>query len=87
MFYNDFLFDNSKGKVNIRVVDTVKFGKLTHEGMTTVATAEEAKVINGLDNTVRNLIVEVSGFASFGAGRLTGPDGNEMATEAFLASM
>lgn len=87
LFYNDFLFDNSKGKVNIRVVDTVKFGKLTHEGMTTVATAEEAKVINGLDNTVRNLIVEVSGFASFGAGRLTGPDGNEMDTEAFLASM
>ena len=87
LFYNDFLFDNSKGKVNIRVVDTVKFGKLTHEGMTTVATAEEAKVINGLDNTVRNLIVEVSGFASFGAGRLTGPDGNEMDTEAFLAYM
>lgn len=87
LFYNDFLFDNSKGKVNIRVVDTVKFGKLTHMGMTTVETAEEAKVINGLDNTVRNLIVEVSGFASFGAGRLTGPDGNEMDTEAFLASM
>jgi hypothetical protein len=28
-----------------------------------------------------------TGFSSTGAGRLTGPDGNEMDTEAFLASL
>ena len=31
--------------------------------------------------------MEVSGFASFNASKLTGPDGNEMDTEAFLASL
>jgi hypothetical protein len=33
------------------------------------------------------VILEVGGFASYKAGKLIGPDGNEMDTEAFLASL
>ena len=39
------------------------------------------------DGTIRNLMIEVSGFSSYNAGKLTGPDGNEMDTETFLASL
>ena len=42
---------------------------------------------SGFDGTIRNIILEVDGFSTFNAGRLTGPDGNEMDTEAFLASL
>ena len=84
LFYNDFLYDNSKGKVTIRVSNDIKLAQLTPMGTTT----EKASVyVNGIDGTVRNMILEVGGFASFNAGKLTGPDGNEMDTEAFLASL
>jgi hypothetical protein len=42
---------------------------------------------NSIDGTVRNVILGVKGFGSFNAGKLTGPDGNEMDSEAFLASL
>ena len=84
LFYNDFLYDNSKGKVTIRVSNNIKLAQLTPMG----ATTDKASVyVNGIDGTVRNMILEVGGFASFNAGKLTGPDGNEMDTEAFLASL
>ena len=35
----------------------------------------------------RKVIVELSGFANAGAGKLIGPDGNEMDTEAFLSDL
>ena len=83
LFYDDFLFDNSKGKVTVKVGNATamqfdEFGKLI--------VAEEYKV-NALDGTVRNAIIAVSGFSEFNKGKLTGPDGNEMDTEAFLASL
>lgn len=87
LFYDDFLFDQSKGKVTIRVVEQENvtpmkfaFGKLV------ALEAGEAMQLGG-DDTVRNVIVEVSGFNQFGNGQLTGPDGNEMDTEEFLASL
>ena len=84
LFYNDFLFDNSKGKVHIKVGEVTpmvwKRGKLV-----------EAESIDDVrlygDDTVRNLIVRIGGFSGFRAGKLTGPDGNEMDTEEFLASL
>ena len=85
LFYNDFLFDNSKGKINIRVSDEVTPMKWV-DGALEACEVAEAPVF-GLDGTVRNIMLEVKGFSSFNAGKITGPDGNEMDTEAFLASL
>ena len=84
LFYNDFLFDNSKGKVTIKVGNAVA-QKLTMAGME--ALGAEDNVALSFDGTVRNMIVAVDGFSAFNASKLTGPDGNEMDTEAFLASL
>lgn len=87
LFYDDFLFDNSKGKVTIKV-GTSKVVRLTPVGMRPFEGANLSTYkANSIDGTVRNVILEVSGFASFNASKLTGPDGNEMDTEAFLASL
>ena len=86
LFYNDFLYDNSKGKIRIRLSDDV----------TPVSFVDyEIKDLNDTDNTprlysdgtLRNVMLRVKGFSNYRAGRLTGPDGNEMDTEEFLASM
>lgn len=81
LYYDDFLFDQSKGKVTINVgtgeVGNFVDGKFVPGG--------EPKV--SFDGTVRNIFLKVTGFKSAGAGRLIGADGNEMDTEAFLASL
>lgn len=84
LFYNDFLYDNSKGKVTLRV-GTAEVVKLTASGFKAIKPTEVPQC--GFDGTVRNLILKVGGFSSYNAGKLTGPDGNEMDTEEFLASM
>ena len=84
LFYDDFLFDNSKGKVTIRV------GKCTPVVLDADGKMSEIKleeVSFAPESSVDSLILEVSGFSSYNAGKLTGPDGNEMDTEAFLASL
>ena len=83
LFYNDFLFDNSKGKIHIRVGDAEPV--VFKNGNLVSASVDDLKLY--ADGTLRNLILKVSGFSSFNAGKLTGPDGNEMDTEAFLASL
>lgn len=92
LFYNDFLYDHSKGKVHIKVgeITPVKFANCKTAkgdvvGMGDFEKADEFIVAS--DKSVRNIIVGVSGFSSFRASKLTGPDGNEMDTEAFLASL
>ena len=87
LFYNDFLYDNSKGKVTIKVGEAIPV-MLTPAGIKTFG-GENLKTYfkSGFDGTVRNVILEIDGFSSFNAGKLTGPDGNEMDTEAFLASL
>ena len=85
LFYNDFLYDNSKGKVTIKV-GQASLAKLTPRGMEDFTTGDTVQV-NGFDGTVRNVILKVTGFSSFNASKLTGPDGNEMDTEGFLASL
>ena len=82
LFYNDFLYDNSKGKIHIKIAATEP---MMWDNGELVALSGTPKVYQ--DGTVRNLIVKVTGFANYNAGRLTGPDGCEMDSEAFLASL
>jgi hypothetical protein len=83
LFYNDFLYDNSKGKITINVGEAspveIKVDG-TYGKITTVP------VYNN-DGSCRTLMLELTGFHSYNPGRLTGPDGNEMDTETFLASL
>ena len=83
LFYNDFLFDNSKGKVHIKV-GSIEPVRIAFNGE---YKALEEIPICGIDDSVRNIIVAVGGFSSFRASKLTGPDGNEMDTDAFLSSL
>lgn len=85
LFYDDFLFDQSKGKVTIKV-GTAELAGFDKDGQLVAGDHASVKVC-GLDDTVRNVYVEVKGFSQVNAGKLTGPDGNEMDTEAFLASL
>ena len=86
LFYDDFLFDQSKGKVTIKV-GTAAVAGFDKNGQLTSEHDDATIKVCGLDDTVRNIFVEVKGFSNINAGKLTGPDGNEMDTEAFLASL
>lgn len=86
LFYNDFLFDNSKGKINIKV-GGAKVVQMTPMGIQDFTEDLSTYKTNSADATVRNIVLEVTGFSSYNASKLTGPDGNEMDTEAFLASL
>lgn len=83
LFYNDFLYDNSKGKITICVGKAVPV-EIKADGSYGVL---ESIPVNANDGSIRSLLVELTGFHSYNAGRLTGPDGNEMDTETFLASL
>ncbi len=84
MFYNDGLFDQSKGKIHVQTGD-LKVAEFMCNG--DMKTSGATLPVNSIDGTVRNVILEVGGFASYNAGKLIGPDGCEMDTEAFLASL
>jgi hypothetical protein len=94
LFYDDFLFDNSKGKVHIKV-GTAKVALIAPDGSYVYPTddatmkekyLERVKALSP-DGSISSVILEVSGFSNNNAGKLIGPDGNEMDTEAFLASL
>jgi len=86
LFYNDFLYDNSKGKIRIRVSDDITPVEFVNNELKEVdGTNVKYRVYT--DGKVRNIKLEVGGFSQYNAGKLTGPDGNEMDTEAFLASL
>ncbi len=89
LFYNDFLYDNSKGKIHIRVVgkDDNNVTPMVWKNGQLVEAKDAADFRLYGDGTVRNVIFAIKGFSSFNAGKLTGPDGNEMDTEEFLASL
>lgn len=88
LFYNDFLYDNSKGKIRIRLVDSEEDVTPVVWNNYELKDVEAATDIKKYaDGTVRNLILKVKGFQKYNAGKLTGPDGNEMDTEEFLASL
>jgi hypothetical protein len=83
IYYNDGLFDQSKGEITLNTVGAADFQGMKFNGSALEAT-ETFKEHN--DGGVRNVILEVKGFAAASAGRLIGPDGNQMDTESFLAS-
>ena len=83
LFYNDFLYDNSKGKVRIKVGEATPVAFKDFE----LVDLTDELIRPYADGSLRNVILKVKGFSSFNAGKLTGPDGNEMDTEGFLASL
>ena len=83
MFYNDGLFDQSKGKINLKVGALEEVNYINFDGSVTTGKTRQA----AFDGTIRSVLVKLSGFSPINAGRLIGPDGNEMDTEAFLASL
>lgn len=83
LFYNDFLYDNSKGKIRIKVGEVTPVAFKDYE----LVDLQDELIRPYADGSLRNIILKVGGFSSFNAGKLTGPDGNEMDTESFLASL
>ena len=86
LFYNDFLYDNSKGKIHINLGQATPV-KFNFKGDLVDLASGDTFHVNNLDGTVRNVILKVGGFSSVNPGKLTGPDGNEMDTEEFTASL
>jgi hypothetical protein len=79
------LFDNSKGTATIMVGVTAIVTMDSNGDFTDVATAGAAPTAT--DGSLRALKMRFSGFSSAEKGRLNGPDGNQMDTESFLASL
>jgi len=86
LFYNDFLYDNSKGRIWIKVAQAATPVILTAQRDFQPPTTPTYPPSRN-DGTIRNVILEVTGFNNYNAGKLIGPDGNEMDSEAFLASL
>ena len=84
IFYNDGLYDQSKGEITLKVVSgTAVVLTACTGGVEYVA----GKTPAASDGSLRYQKFEVKGFSSTAPGRLVGPDGNEMDTESFLASL
>jgi hypothetical protein len=88
-FYNDGLFDNSKGTLTIRTMSPVPVYTLGVDGAFSVVTGGSTVLPTATDGSVRNVIVAISGFTPLSTNRevMTGADGNQMDTESFLASL
>ena len=85
LFYNDGLYDASKGK-HIVFYTAGYYGTVLNASGVEVPTALTAQP-KAADGSFRHVSMAVTGFSTTNAGRLTGPDGNEMDTETFLASL
>lgn len=77
---NDPLFDRTRGAY------TISSGASTAVQFS-ATTAGNVLVPASLEGCKRYAIIEVTGFTSTGAGKLTGPNGNEMDAEDFLSSL
>jgi hypothetical protein len=86
-FYNDGLFDNSKGTLTI-VTGGYNSWTLDSNG-TYTAIANGGTQPLATDGTVRQVVIGVTGFTPGATNKsvLTGADGNQMDTESFLASL
>jgi hypothetical protein len=77
---NQGLFDYSKGSFSVETltcVDIVTFSNGTVVSANPIATGTSLSYV----------VLKLTGFTSAGAGKLSGPNGNEMDTEEFLASL
>jgi len=77
---NQGLFDYSKGSFSVETASVIEMVTFS-EGVASTKSA----IATGV--TVSNVILSVSGFTAIGAGKLAGPNGQEMDTEEFLASL
>jgi hypothetical protein len=75
------LFDYSKGSFSVQPLTVNGFATFTNGSVNYTG----ATIATG--TTKSNVILALSGFTSGGAGKLKGPDGNEMDSEEFLASL
>lgn len=80
-FYNDEFFDQSKGAYSAVTRNTTP---VIWTSCTTGSEFTDGVSAFGGDGSVRTQIIKLCGFNTTGAGRLTGPNGNEMDTEEFL---
>jgi len=91
LYYNDGLFDNSKGTVTMYTSPTKTLQTLNSAGaFSGLSSTVFGNLPTATDGSLRSVIVKVEGFtanATRQKGQLTGPDGNEVDTEAFLASL
>jgi len=93
-FYEDQpgggLFDRSKGAFSAVTRTTTVQAWSTGNTLidsTIVAAAQAAGVTGCTDGGLRSVILSMGGFSNAGAGKLIGPNGNEMDTEEFLSGL
>jgi hypothetical protein len=90
IFYNDGMFDNSKGTLTIKAINmpSLQAYVFTQDGSFSAVTGPTI-LPTAQDGSVRSVIIGLSGFSNNanGAEVLTGPDGNIIDTESFLASL
>jgi Major capsid protein Gp23 len=85
VFYNDGMFDNSKGTLTIV---TGGYSVWSFDSNGAFTNKDGVALPTATDGTVRQVIIGVSGFTPYATkGVLTGADGNQMDTESFLASL
>lgn len=86
-FYNDGLFDNSKGTLTI-VAGAYAAWTLGQDGAYSAMTNGQA-LPTATDGSVRSAVIGISGFSPNATNKavMTGADGNQMDTESFLASL
>jgi hypothetical protein len=86
-FYNDGLFDNSKGTLTIVTGKSTQW-TLGNNGVYVVA-PDGTIPPTATDGSVRSAILGLSGFTPLATNKqvMTGADGNQMDTESFLASL
>ena len=90
IFYNDGLFDNSKGTLTIRTHANANIARLALDSQGNFSVlAGNGTFATATDGTVREIIVAISGFSPNNTNKqvMTGADGNQMDTESFLASL
>jgi hypothetical protein len=85
-FYNDGLFDNSKGTLTI-VTGGYNAWALDSNGV--YNTANSTALATATDGSVRGVVLGITGFTPGATNKavMTGANGNQMDTESFLASL
>jgi hypothetical protein len=73
------LFDYSKGSFTV--------ASITGTSIVTFASGVESAYTGTTGTSLESIILKLEGFSRLGQGKLAGPDGNEMDTEEFLASL
>lgn len=84
LFYEDGLFDQSKGEMTIV---TLTGTPVFFSGSTLTPITTSGQVKTSSDGSMKELVITATGFNNYCKGALLGPDGQDMHTESFLASL